>query len=60
VVAGAVPETVAADPASYRTAVTDLETDGVPRKEAIVRVARAAGVPKREVYDAVHRDPETL
>jgi 16S rRNA (cytidine1402-2'-O)-methyltransferase len=60
VVAGAVPETVPADPASYRTAVTDLETDGVPRKEAIVRVARAAGVPKREVYDAVHRDPETL
>jgi 16S rRNA (cytidine1402-2'-O)-methyltransferase len=60
VVAGAVPETVPADPASYRAAVADLETDGVRRKEAIVQVARAAGVPKREVYDAVHRDVETL
>ena len=58
VVAGAVPETVAADPASYRAAVADLETDGVRRKEAIVQVARAAGVPKREVYDAIHRDVE--
>jgi 16S rRNA (cytidine1402-2'-O)-methyltransferase len=58
VVAGAVPETVAADPTSYRAAVADLETDGVRRKEAIVQVARAAGVPKREVYDAVHRDAE--
>ena len=25
------------------------------RKEAILDVARRAGVPKREVYDAVHR-----
>jgi len=58
VVAGAVPETVAADPTAYRAAVADLETEGVRRKEAIVQVARAAGVPKREVYDAVHRDTE--
>ena len=36
----------------------DLETDGVRRKEAIAEVARAPGVPKREVYDAVHRDAE--
>ena len=31
------------------------EAVGVPRKDAIVDVARRAGVPKREVYDAVHR-----
>jgi 16S rRNA (cytidine1402-2'-O)-methyltransferase len=60
VVAGAAPETVAADPTAYRAAVADLEADGVPRKAAIVQVARAAGVPKREVYDAVHRGPEAL
>ena len=47
---------VAADPDSYRAAVADLEATGTPRKEAIVRVARLAGVPKREVYDAVHVD----
>ena len=28
---------------------------GSTRKEAIVEVARRAGVPKRQVYDAVHR-----
>ncbi|HEX6148154.1 16S rRNA (cytidine(1402)-2'-O)-methyltransferase [Nocardioides sp.] len=55
VVAGAVPETLPADPTAYRAAVADLEADGTPRKEAIGQVARAAGVPKREVYDAVHR-----
>ena len=55
VVAGAVPTAaVAADPDSYRAAVADLEATGTPRKEAIVQVARLAGVPKREVYDAVH------
>jgi 16S rRNA (cytidine1402-2'-O)-methyltransferase len=58
VVAGAVREPVAADPTAYRAAVADREADGTPRKEAIVQVARAAGVPKREVYDAVHRDRE--
>ncbi len=58
VVSGAVPvAAVAADPDSYRTAVADLESAGTPRKEAILRVARLAGVPKREVYDAVHVDP---
>jgi len=57
VVAGAVPEPMAADPATYRAAVADLEADGTTRKDAIVRVARLAGVPKRKVYDAVHRDP---
>jgi len=59
VVTGAVatPD-VAADPDSYRVAVADLESTGTPRKESILQVARRAGVPKREVYDAVHRPPE--
>ena len=57
VVTGAVATAdVATDPDSYRAAVTDLESDGTPRKEAILQVARRAGVPKREVYDAVHVD----
>ena len=58
VVAGASPTAGApADPAAYRSAVADLEASGIPRKEAISQVARRAGVPKREVYDAVHRAP---
>ena len=57
VVAGADPAAGApADPDSYREAVAEAEAAGTPRKEAIVQVARRAGVPKREVYDAVHRD----
>jgi 16S rRNA (cytidine1402-2'-O)-methyltransferase len=55
VVAGAEPAAeVANDPASLRAAVAELEADGVRRKEAIVEVARRAGVPKREVYNLVH------
>jgi 16S rRNA (cytidine1402-2'-O)-methyltransferase len=55
VVAGAVggPD-VDADPDSLRAAVAGLEADGVTRKDAIVEVARRAGVPKREVYNIVH------
>ena len=57
VVTGAVATAdVAADPDSYRAAVADLESAGTPRKEAILQVARRAGIPKREVYDAVHVD----
>ena len=57
VVTGAVATAdVAADPDSYRAAVADLELAGTSRKEAVVQVARRAGVPKREVYDAVHVD----
>ncbi|RJL33261.1 16S rRNA (cytidine(1402)-2'-O)-methyltransferase [Bailinhaonella thermotolerans] len=37
--------------------VAALEETGVPRKQAIADVAKAAGVPKRELYDAVHREP---
>ncbi|NKZ01703.1 16S rRNA (cytidine(1402)-2'-O)-methyltransferase [Nocardiopsis dassonvillei subsp. albirubida] len=35
-------------------AVSDLEEEGVRRKEAITRAAREFGVPKRRVYDLVH------
>jgi 16S rRNA (cytidine1402-2'-O)-methyltransferase len=56
VVAGADPTANApTDPVGYREAVAELESSGTPRKEAIVQVARRAGVPKREVYDAVHK-----
>ena len=54
-VAGAEPAAeVASDPESLLAAVAELEADGVRRKEAIVEVARRAGVPKREVYNLVH------
>ncbi|WP_426242226.1 16S rRNA (cytidine(1402)-2'-O)-methyltransferase [Nocardioides sp. LHG3406-4] len=46
--------TVANDPESLRSAVAHMEEAGVSRKDAIVEVARAAGVPKREVYNLVH------
>jgi len=55
VVAGAAPYAeVDSDPASLLAAVAELETEGVRRKEAIVEIARRAGVPKREVYNLVH------
>lgn len=41
------------DAVDWVAAVAGLEASGVPRKEAIAEIARAAGVPKREVYDAV-------
>lgn len=44
------------DANSWVTAVREQEAEGVPRKDAIADVARRAGVPKREVYDAVVRD----
>ncbi|MFL6136122.1 MAG: 16S rRNA (cytidine(1402)-2'-O)-methyltransferase [Nocardioidaceae bacterium] len=37
--------------------VEDQERTGVRRKDAILDVARRAGVPKRVVYDAVHKSP---
>ena len=43
------------DPGSLRAAVAALEASGSTRKEAIGEVARRAGLPKREVYDVVHR-----
>ncbi len=44
------------DANSWVAAVHQQESTGVPRKDAIADVARRAGVPKREVYDAVVRD----
>jgi len=55
VVAGAVPVRIEADPGTFRAEVARREGDGTTRKDAISEVARAAGVPKREVYDAVHK-----
>ncbi len=58
VVAGAPPApALPADPAAWRAAVADLEAAGTPRKAAISEVAKSAAVPKRDVYDAVHRPP---
>jgi 16S rRNA (cytidine1402-2'-O)-methyltransferase len=42
-------------PEGWAAAVREREATGMPRKEAIADVARKAGVPKREVYDAVVR-----
>jgi len=57
VVAGAeASAAVAGDAESLRAAVAEHEADGMSRKEAIVEVARLAGVPKRAVYQAVHVD----
>ena len=56
VVAGATDvRTVGPTPDDWRAAVASLEADGTSRKDAIAQVAKAAAVPKREVYDAVHR-----
>jgi 16S rRNA (cytidine1402-2'-O)-methyltransferase len=43
------------DPATLAALVAREEATGVSRKEAILDVARRAGVPKRVVYDAVHK-----
>jgi 16S rRNA (cytidine1402-2'-O)-methyltransferase len=50
----AVPEPVT-DPAALAALVAEEEETGATRKEAILDVARRSGVPKRIVYDAVHR-----
>jgi 16S rRNA (cytidine1402-2'-O)-methyltransferase len=55
VVEGAAPVEAVTDPATLAARVAEDEADGVPRKQAIVDVARRSGVPKRVVYDAVHR-----
>lgn len=55
VVTGA-PETGPVDdPATLVAWVADQEARGVSRKDAIADVAKRAGVPKREVYDLVHK-----
>ncbi|HET6937825.1 MAG TPA: 16S rRNA (cytidine(1402)-2'-O)-methyltransferase [Nocardioides sp.] len=55
VVAGAEPGAgVPTDDDSLRAAVAEREATGMSRKDAIVEVARTAGVPKRHVYQLVH------
>jgi 16S rRNA (cytidine1402-2'-O)-methyltransferase len=54
VVAGAPARTsMPSDPGDLAAAVADREASGEDRKAAIAAVARAAGVPRRVVYDAV-------
>jgi 16S rRNA (cytidine1402-2'-O)-methyltransferase len=53
VVAGADAAAFDVTPAALVAAVAELETSGTPRKDAIAEVAKAHGVPKREVYGAV-------
>ena len=55
VVEGAAPAQAVTDPETLAARVAEDEADGVPRKQAILDVARRSGVPKRVVYDAVHR-----
>jgi 16S rRNA (cytidine1402-2'-O)-methyltransferase len=50
---------VPTDPASLAALVADEESMGTTRKDAILDVARRAGLPKRVVYDAVHRQRGT-
>ena len=46
---------VPTDPESLAGLVADEEQAGSTRKDAILDVARRAGLPKRVVYDAVHK-----
>ncbi len=55
VVEGSPPPQVSDDPADLRALVAAHEATGQRRKDAIVTVARSTGLPKRVVYDAVHR-----
>jgi 16S rRNA (cytidine1402-2'-O)-methyltransferase len=56
VVTGAVPvAAVPDDPEALLAAVSELEEEGMSRKDAIIETARLAGVPKRTVYDLVHK-----
>jgi 16S rRNA (cytidine1402-2'-O)-methyltransferase len=45
------------DPASLAALVAEAEAEGLTRKDAILDVAKRAGLPKRDVYDAVHKKP---
>ena len=46
---------VPTDPDSLAALVAEAEAEGSTRKDAILEVARRAGLPKRVVYDAVHK-----
>ncbi len=57
VVQGKAPETTEYDAATLRNLVEDDQRSGnKSRRDAVASVARATGMPRREVYDAVHRD----
>ncbi len=45
------------DPETLKALVAEREAAGIPRKQAIAEVAKEAGVPKRMVYDLVHKTP---
>jgi 16S rRNA (cytidine1402-2'-O)-methyltransferase len=49
--------TTSTEPDDLLAAVAAAEAGGLSRKDAIAAVAKSAGVPKREVYDLVHRPP---
>jgi len=53
VIAGAPGSTAATEPADLAEGVALREAAGLTRKDAMVEVAREAGVPRRTVYDAV-------
>jgi 16S rRNA (cytidine1402-2'-O)-methyltransferase len=55
VLEGALAPEPVTDPATLAALVAEEERTGATRKEAILDVARRSGVPKRVVYDAVHR-----
>ncbi|MFL6105973.1 MAG: 16S rRNA (cytidine(1402)-2'-O)-methyltransferase [Marmoricola sp.] len=55
VVQGAPEAAPVDDPATLVSLVAAAEAAGASRKDAIVEVARRAGVPKRQVYDLVHK-----
>jgi 16S rRNA (cytidine1402-2'-O)-methyltransferase len=55
VVAGADEPAPTTDPDTLRALVASEEAAGVSRKQAIADVARRSGVPKRVVYDLVHK-----
>lgn len=55
VVSGATDEAPLTDADTLRALVASEEAAGLPRKQAIADVARRSGVPKRVVYDLVHR-----
>ena len=54
VVAGARRTPASTEPDHLLAAVAEAEADGLSRKDAIAAVARAAGLPKRDVYNLVH------
>lgn len=57
VVEGAPPPPVTDDPGTLAGLVAAEEAAGATRRDAIAEVARRSSVPKRVVYDAVHKGP---